>query len=181
MNVKQFVSAFVDSNTLIRLHYKTVSGHQEVISGDKPMMEHELVKSKYADMTVVGVTDILYLKSHYPEALNLIIETPPNATITKPKPMKVPVILGSTITPEGFLKARFGESVWSYHISKKATDSHQPVQTGLLAELLTEFKQIILSDKLIQCHNPVTREYVVISPTEAKIVGTYQQPLECQP
>ena len=74
MNVKDFIVAFVEPNTLIRLWYKIKGGHKEVIKGDKPMMEHELIKSKYCNKKVVGVTDILYLKSNYIESLNLIIK-----------------------------------------------------------------------------------------------------------
>jgi len=74
MNVKDFVENFVEPNTLIRLQYKVKGGHMQVIEGDKPMMEHELIKSKYADSVVIGVTDILYLDSHYKEAVNLTIE-----------------------------------------------------------------------------------------------------------
>ncbi len=74
MKVKEFISKFVEYNTLIRLWYKTKGGHTEVIKGDKPMMEHQLVNSDYADKEVVGVTDILYQHSHYAEAVNLVIE-----------------------------------------------------------------------------------------------------------
>ena len=74
MIVKEFVNNFIEHNTLIRLWYNVKGGHEEVITGDKPMMEHELVKSEYADRKVVGITDILYYKSHHVEAVNLIIE-----------------------------------------------------------------------------------------------------------
>lgn len=74
MDVSGFVKWFVQPNTLIRLWYKVKGGHEEVISGDKPMMEHELVKSEYAHREVVGVTDILYMKSNYSEAVNLVIK-----------------------------------------------------------------------------------------------------------
>lgn len=76
--VSDFVNNFIEPNTLIRLWYKLPKGsdgqHEEVIKGDKPMMEHELVKSKYKDHIVIGVTDILYFKSNYVEAVNLVIE-----------------------------------------------------------------------------------------------------------
>lgn len=74
MKLKTFIERFVEPNTLIRLQYKIKGGHEEVIEGDKPMMEHQLLKSEYADNEVVGVTDILYLGSHYLEAVNLTIE-----------------------------------------------------------------------------------------------------------
>lgn len=74
ISVKDFVRYFVEPNTLVRLWHKVNGGHKEVIEGDKPIMEHELIKTKYAISKAVGVTDILYLKSHYIEALNLVIE-----------------------------------------------------------------------------------------------------------
>lgn len=38
------------------------------------MMDHQLIKSKYKNNTVIGVTDILCPKSPYAEAVNLTIE-----------------------------------------------------------------------------------------------------------
>ena len=75
MDVKTFITNWVEKNTLIRLWYKIKGGHEEVIIGDKPMMEHKLINSEWADKKVVGVTDILgYTNSHHVEAVNLIIE-----------------------------------------------------------------------------------------------------------
>ena len=78
MKVRDFITELVDSNTLIRLWYKVPKGikgvHEEVIEGDKPMMEHQLIKSEYKDMEVVGVTDIFYRHSSHVEAVNLVIK-----------------------------------------------------------------------------------------------------------
>ena len=74
MTVREFINTLVEPNTLIRLLYKTDTGHEEVIKGDKPKMEHQLKRSIYSEREVVGVTDILYLKSHYAEAVNLVIK-----------------------------------------------------------------------------------------------------------
>jgi hypothetical protein len=78
MTVKDFVNSLVEPNTLIRLWYKVPKGekghHEEVIHGDKPMMEHQLVKGEYADKNVIGITDIFYRHSPYVEAVNLVIE-----------------------------------------------------------------------------------------------------------
>jgi len=78
MKVIEFVETFIEPNTLVRLWYKLPKGedgqHKEVIEGDKPMMEWEFIKSEYKDSTVIGVTDILYLKSPYIEAVNLVIK-----------------------------------------------------------------------------------------------------------
>lgn len=80
LTLSQFISIFVEHNTLIRLWYKAENGkdgqHVEVIEGDKPMMEHELTKSVYKNTNVIGVTDILYYKSPYLEAVNIVIERP---------------------------------------------------------------------------------------------------------
>lgn len=73
MTLKQFIENFVEPNTLIRLQYKLKDGHEEV-DGDNPQMEWELKTSKYANRKVIGVTDILYLKSNYQEAVNISIE-----------------------------------------------------------------------------------------------------------
>ena len=73
MKIKEFIPKFVEHNTLIRLWYKIKGGHEEVIKGDKPMMEHQLVNSEYANKKIIGVTDILYKNSHYVEAVNLVI------------------------------------------------------------------------------------------------------------
>ncbi|KKN79691.1 hypothetical protein LCGC14_0337130 [marine sediment metagenome] len=78
MEVAEFVKTFIERNTLVRLWYKKSKGmvgqHKEVIKGDKPMMSWELEKSKYKKRVVIGVTDILYLKSPYVEAVNLVIK-----------------------------------------------------------------------------------------------------------
>lgn len=74
MTVREFVNTLVEPNTLIRLWYKTDTGHEEVIKYDKPTMEHQLKRSIFSEREVVGVTDILYLKSHYAEAVNLVIK-----------------------------------------------------------------------------------------------------------
>lgn len=73
MTLKEFIEQFVCPNTLIRLQYNVLGGHEEVM-GDSPKMEHELIKSEYSHREVIGVTDILYIKSHYTEAVNIVIE-----------------------------------------------------------------------------------------------------------
>lgn len=73
MNLKDFIENFVESNTLIRLQYKTESGH-EAVNGDNPEMEWKLKEGVYADRKVIGVTDILYPHSNYPDAVNITIE-----------------------------------------------------------------------------------------------------------
>ncbi len=74
MELKEFIEKFVCPNTLIRLQYNIKGGHEEVEHGDKPEMEWKLKDSKYANRKVIGVTDILYPKSHYSEAVNVVIE-----------------------------------------------------------------------------------------------------------
>ncbi len=92
MNVSEFVEKFVEPNTLIRLWYKPTDGsdesYEEVIGDDSTLMEWELIKSEYRNRLMVGVTDILYLKSPYIEAINLVIEredqqTPPSPPLSR--------------------------------------------------------------------------------------------------
>lgn len=73
MELKEFIEEFVEPNTLIRLLYKIKGGHKEVC-GDNPKMEWELKNSEYANKKVIGVTDIVYRQSHFPEAVNIVIE-----------------------------------------------------------------------------------------------------------
>ena len=74
MELKEFIEKFVCPNTLIRLQYDIQGGHEEVVKGDKPQMEWQLKGGKFSDREVIGVTDILYPKSHYSEAVNIVIE-----------------------------------------------------------------------------------------------------------
>ena len=75
MKLKNFIEKYVEANTLIRLWYKGInSTHIEVIPNDRPLMEHELVRSIYKNYKVVGVTDILYHGSNYVEAVNIVIK-----------------------------------------------------------------------------------------------------------
>jgi hypothetical protein len=78
MILKEFIRNFIEPNTLIRLWYKLPKGtdgiHEEVMEGDNPKMEHELLKSEYKDYDVIGVTDILYVSSPYIEAVNIVLK-----------------------------------------------------------------------------------------------------------
>lgn len=73
MKLKEFIEKFVEKNTLIRLWYKIKGGHKQ-IDGETPTMEWALVKGKYKNREVVGVTDILVLHSQYAEAVNIVIK-----------------------------------------------------------------------------------------------------------
>lgn len=74
MILKDFIEQFVEPNTLIRLQYKTRSGHEHVGDNNYPEMEWKLKDSEYANHQVVGVTDILYHESCHSEAVNIVIE-----------------------------------------------------------------------------------------------------------
>ena len=78
MRLKEFINEFVAHNTLIRLMYKVPKNergmHNQVMPGEGVMMEHELIKSEYADKEVIGITDILVIDSNYKEAVNIIIK-----------------------------------------------------------------------------------------------------------
>ena len=74
MNLKTFIRKYVEPNTLIRLQYKTKGGHRTVFDDDSAIMSHHLVDCAIGDSSVIGVTDIAYPKSHYPEAVNITIK-----------------------------------------------------------------------------------------------------------
>lgn len=77
MKVSEFIEKFVSHNTLIRLWYRNEDDNNhlyEVNGEDKPMMEHQILKTIFADKEVVYVTDILYPNSPYIEAVNLVIK-----------------------------------------------------------------------------------------------------------
>lgn len=80
MTLKEFVSAFVCRNSLIRLWGPTKNGHNKMIgSGDNSVcMEWELLRgevwqSKYNDYEVIGVKDIA-VDDFYREAINIVIK-----------------------------------------------------------------------------------------------------------
>lgn len=81
MKLREFIENFVCKNTLIRLWYKTSSGHRVACPGVEGIVEMEwkVLKGhgpngKFLNNQVVGVTDILVTDSHYPEAVNIVIE-----------------------------------------------------------------------------------------------------------
>lgn len=71
MELKEFISKFVEPNTLIRLWTKVDSGHNQL---ENPQMEWKLVKGEYANYIVIGVTDIL-VSGNYPEAVNIVVSS----------------------------------------------------------------------------------------------------------
>jgi hypothetical protein len=96
MTLKEFITNYVETNSMIRLWYKNKdSSHTEIT--DKPLMEWELLKSKYADVEVLNITDIF--NRSYPEAINIvlkseIIDLKSNITITSDSV----IITSSTVT-----------------------------------------------------------------------------------
>ena len=76
MTLENFINEFIVHNTLIRLWYKDENSnfYVEADGIDKPKMEHELVKTKFKNKEVIGITDILYERSPYIEAVNIVIE-----------------------------------------------------------------------------------------------------------
>ena len=73
MKLKMFIKKFIGKNTLIRLWHKIDTGH-EMVNGDSPQMEWKLSQGEYADSNVMYVKDIYVPKSHYIEAVNIVIE-----------------------------------------------------------------------------------------------------------
>jgi hypothetical protein len=72
MKLKKFVSKYVESNTIIRLWYPILGGHEQV--NDDLYMEWNLIKGEFANNIVKGVKDIVVLNTPYPEAVNIVIE-----------------------------------------------------------------------------------------------------------
>lgn len=79
MTLKEFIEKFVESNSLIRLLYKTTSGHEIVLNDwNQVSMEWEILKNEgkykdYVNANVISITDIL-VPGPYSEAINIVIE-----------------------------------------------------------------------------------------------------------
>jgi hypothetical protein len=74
MKLKKFIKKFVEPNTIIKLWYKTPSGH-EPVEGDSWKMEWEFLRdNEFYDYKVIGVTDILLINSPYTESVNIVVE-----------------------------------------------------------------------------------------------------------
>lgn len=78
ITLKGFISKFVEPNSLIRLWYKTLGGHEaifpdlDVVEMDWRIRKSEGAYSGLENSHVVGVTDIL-VKGNYTEAINIVI------------------------------------------------------------------------------------------------------------
>lgn len=84
MKLGEFIEKFSHNNT-IRLLYNISGGHEIVLqSWDDVSMDWEINKGigeygKYINNEVLGISSILvYDKSRYPEAINIIIERSEN-------------------------------------------------------------------------------------------------------
>jgi hypothetical protein len=79
MKLKDFITNYIETNSIIRLWYKNEdSSHTEIT--DKPLMEWELLNSKYADIEVLNITDIF--NRSYPEAINIVLKSETINSIT---------------------------------------------------------------------------------------------------
>ena len=72
MKLKDFITKFIEPNTLIRLWYQIEDGHKGV-DEDNVKLEHEVKKSKYAECKVVYITDI-FIGGLHSEAVSIVIE-----------------------------------------------------------------------------------------------------------
>ena len=79
MKLKDFVSKFIEPNSVIRL-WKPIKGGHEMIANhnDDVCMNWEItdeigIYKDYINNEVKGVTDILMSKSNYMEAINITI------------------------------------------------------------------------------------------------------------
>jgi hypothetical protein len=90
MTVIDFISQYVQHNSLVRLVYKNPNGHKTVLNDWSDVsMEHEITKGrgKFAAFTkheVVGVASILTPGS-YADAINIVIEEKPKSEIRNDK------------------------------------------------------------------------------------------------
>lgn len=80
MTLKEFIENFVCHNSLIKLWKPIKGGHELLVENEETVcMEWQIIKgsdiwqNKYADVTVIGVTDIL-CDDHYREAINIVID-----------------------------------------------------------------------------------------------------------
>lgn len=81
MKLGEFLEKF-SHNNVVRLHYKIKGGHQCVLDDwNDVSMDHEILKGKgknrhYINNEVLGLTTIYFQSghTHYPEALNIVIE-----------------------------------------------------------------------------------------------------------
>ncbi len=91
MTVIDFISQYVQHNSIVRLVYKNPGGHRTVLNyeWDVVSMEHEITKGrgKFAAFTkhkVIGVASILTHGS-YADAINIVIEEKPKSEIRNDK------------------------------------------------------------------------------------------------
>lgn len=79
MKLGQFISEFIEPNSIIRLLYSVPGGHVTVLDDwNCVSMEHDVLNKRgknrhYIDNEVIGVTDIM-VHGHHPEAINIVIE-----------------------------------------------------------------------------------------------------------
>lgn len=82
MILKDFIDQFVERNSLVRVLYKTPTGHKLILKDwDEIDMEHQILKGKgkygpYINHNVVGVASIA-TSGHYQETINIVIEEIP--------------------------------------------------------------------------------------------------------
>ena len=71
MTVLEFVSRYINSNSIIRLHNPIIGGHYEI--EDSVMMAHRLKNSKFAKYEFIEVFSLL--SKTYQDAINISIST----------------------------------------------------------------------------------------------------------
>jgi hypothetical protein len=93
MTLGEFIKNF-SHNNIIRLHYKEPSGTGLVLRDwNNVSMDHEILKGKgknrhYINNEVLGLTGINFGQgyTHYPEAINIVIERLENQTMIEETP-----------------------------------------------------------------------------------------------
>ena len=80
MKLSKFIKKYVRPNSLVRLLYKTKAGHSTIstswneVQMGWAILEKEGLYKNYLEKKVEGVACILVTDSHYPEAINIVIE-----------------------------------------------------------------------------------------------------------
>ena len=79
MKLKEFVEKYIERNSLVRLVYSDIGGHEFLSSNvDHVCMEHEIVKgigiyASYINNDVIGIASIL-VDGNYTESINIVIK-----------------------------------------------------------------------------------------------------------
>ena len=90
MILKDFITQYVEHNSLVRLVYKMGSGHKTVLNDwSEVSMDWEITKEKgkyapYVNHEVICIASI-FTPNSYPDAINLVIKEIPRKVLREKK------------------------------------------------------------------------------------------------